>query len=107
MKNGGAAHALSFSKNPSKPQVELFKLVQGLCPYPVMNYPCSNFSIDIAIPQLGIAIEYDGSYWHQNKNYDRMRQTLLEKQGWTFIRYVDYLPTKHELRKDIQRILES
>ena len=101
MLNGGAAYANSFISNPSKPQVELFKLVNELCPYPIMNYPCLNFSIDIAIPKLSIAIEYDGSYWHQDKEYDNIRQLKLEQEGWKFLRYVDYVPSKQELLNDI------
>jgi len=104
MLNGGAAHALSFMSNPSKPQVELFHLVQEVCPYPIMNYPCLNKSIDIAIPKLSIAIEYDGSYWHQDQEADDIRQKLLEEEGWIFLRYRDYVPTKNELTHDILSI---
>jgi hypothetical protein len=107
MLNGGAAHALSFMKNPSKPQVELFQLVQQYCPYVILNYPCLNFSIDIAIPKLGIAIEYDGSYWHQDKEADNRRQKLLEDEGWKFLRYRDYVPRLEEFKKDIDNILKG
>jgi len=101
MLNGGAAHALSFNQNPSKPQVELLKLIKQLYPQAILNYPSLNFSIDIAIPELKIAIEYDGSYWHQNKEYDNKRQKELENIGWKFIRYVDYIPSKEELKNNI------
>jgi len=105
MLNGGAAHCNRFIKNPSKPQVELFELCQKLLPYPILNYPCLNFSIDIAIPILGIAIEYDGSYWHQDSEKDINRQRLIEEEGWNFIRYKDRIPSKVELFEDIERKL--
>lgn len=105
MLNGGAAYILSFVKNPSKPQVILFKKCQTILPYPIMNYPCKNKSIDIVIPQLSIAIEYDGSYWHQDEKADKKRQKLLEDEGWKFLRYVDYIPTKKELLKDVNKLL--
>lgn len=107
MLNGGAAYMLSFVRNPSKPQVKLFHLIQEVCPYSVLNYPCValNCSIDIAVPQLSLAIEYDGSYWHQDEESDRKRQQILEEEGWTVLRYRDYIPTKEELLKDINQIL--
>lgn len=109
MKNGGAAHCNSFIKNPSKPQVILFNLIQEVAPYPVINYPCifTNKSIDIAIPSLSIAIEYDGSYWHQNAEEDLKRQNNLERMGWKFIRYVDRIPSKRELINDINNMFEK
>lgn len=100
MKNGGAAHANSFVKNPSKPQKELYELCKTMFPNVVLNYKCLNYSIDIAIPNLQIAIEYDGSYWHQNPLYDTTRQKEIEKQGWTVIRYVDELPSRKQLLID-------
>ncbi len=103
--NGGAAHCNKFVQNPSKPQIELFKLVQQVTPYPIMNYPCLNKSIDIVIPSLSLAIKYDGSYWHQDKEADNKRQKLLEDEGWKFIRYVDKIPSIKELKNDIMEML--
>lgn len=106
MTNGGSAYICSFIKNPSKPQVELFELVKSIFPTAVLNYPIyeTNNSIDIVIPDKMIAIEYDGSYWHQNRDYDKQRQEQLEDLGWKFIRYLDYIPTRKELLKDVNRI---
>ena len=39
-----------------------------------------NYSLDIAIPDKRIVIEYDGSYWHQDKDYDNKRKKYLENQ---------------------------
>ncbi len=107
MKDGGSSHCHKFITNPSKPQVALFKLCQELLPYPILNYPCLNYSIDIAIPKLNIAIEYDGSYWHQDKEYDKKRQTQIEDEGWKFIRYEDYIPYKHELLETTNEVLKN
>lgn len=105
MNNGGAAYCNRFIKNPSKPQLELFELCQSLLPYPILNYPCLKYSIDIAIPSLNIAIEYDGSYWHQNFKYDRYRQEQIENEGWKFLRYIDEIPTPELLKKDVDKLL--
>ncbi len=105
MLNGGAAYSLSFIKNPSKPQVELFDLVKLLYSSAILNYSSLNRSIDIAIPDKNIAIEYDGSYWHQNrKESDKIRQKELENVGWKFLRYCDYIPSIDELQRDLQFI---
>jgi len=104
MLNGGAAYCNRFIKNPSKPQVELFQIIKKLYPDAILNYQCMNFSIDIAIPTLKVAIEYDGSYWHQNKNKDLIRQQIIEKRGWKFLRYVDIVPSITKIRKDIEII---
>ena len=103
MNNGGAAYCNRFIKNPSKPQLKLFRLCQKLLPYPIMNYPCKGYSIDIAIPQLNLAIEYDGSYWHQDKEYDKKRQNELEQEGWNFLRYIDKIPEEEHLFNDINK----
>ena len=108
MLNGGAAYLNKFIKNPSKPQVKLYELVLSIYPTAILNFPEErlNKSIDISIPELMIAIEYDGSYWHQDKDYDTKRQTELEKLGWKFIRFCDYIPKKVELEKAINENVE-
>lgn len=107
MKNGGAAYANSFVTNPSKSQVKLFNLTKEFYPDAVLNYPCLNYSIDISIPNLKIAIEYDGSYYHQDKEKDRERQLEIEQQGWKFIRYKDCVPVKDELLRDIKNLIND
>jgi len=107
MINGGAAHCNQFITNPSKPQVELFRLCQEVLPYPILNYPCGRYSIDIAVPALDLAIEYDGSYWHPDEKYDAYRQEEIEKEGWMFLRYVDEVPTLKKLTQNINMALED
>ena len=101
MLNGGAAYARSFLKRISKPQLKLFNETKEIYPETTLEYPCLNYSIDIAIPHLRIAIEYDESYWHQDQEADDKRQKKIENEGWTFLRYRDYVPSKIELERDI------
>ena len=110
MKNGGAVHASSFIKNPSKPQVELYNLVKSLYEESILNFPTKgksgkSYSLDITIPSLKIDIEYDGSYWHQDKEKDEERQKDLEEAGWKFLRYRDYMPTLEELNLNVEILL--
>lgn len=102
--DGLAAYASSCNKNPSKPQVELFELVKQLCFCAQLNYYIKevNKVIDIAIPFHKIAIEYDGSYWHQDEEKDIQRQKQIESLGWRFIRYIDRIPSLEELISSIK-----
>ncbi len=95
MLNGGSSHSNSFIRNPSKPQVKLYEWVRSIYPDSILNYPCLNYCIDIAIPSLMIAIEYDCPYWHRSEEKDRKRQINLEKLRWKFIRYKN-LPSETE-----------
>jgi hypothetical protein len=99
MQNGGAAYCNIFIQNSSKPQIEVFNLISEVFPYPVMNYPCGRYSIDIAVPSLNLAFEYDGSYWHQNESYDNIRQKFIEDNGWRVIRYEDRIPNISEIKE--------
>ncbi|MDA8114401.1 MAG: phage minor head protein [Acidithiobacillus sp.] len=55
----------------------------------VFQYPILNYNADFALPGLGIVIECDGAYWHQDKDRDLVRQKKIEKQGWSVLRYDD------------------
>jgi hypothetical protein len=87
MLNGGAVYMNSLIQNPSKLQVETWKNTCKVCPYVYLNYPVTHlknsYSIDIAIPKLEIAIETDGSYWHQDKEKDLKRQLGIKTKKKT------------------------
>lgn len=108
MLNGNSAYLNSFIKNPSKPQVEMFKRVKNIFPSAVLNYPCLNYSIDVAIPDLKIAIESDGSWYHQNLESDLIRQKNIENEGWKFIRYkadsIKEVPSMEKIMEDINNV---
>lgn len=99
------AVACSKVENPSIPQLKLYNLIKEFYPEAVLNYPISWYNVDIAIIYQKIAIEYDGSYWHQNKKSDIERQQSLEELGWKFLRYVDKVPSEQELLHDIRNLI--
>jgi very-short-patch-repair endonuclease len=74
-------------------QRQLYNIVKGLFPkYKIlMEFPIKvnkNLKfLDIAIPSLKIDIEYDGSYWHKDKEKDKKRDTALKRIGWRVIRF--------------------
>ena len=92
-------------KSPSIPEVKLRLLSKELYPSSEHTYKILNYEVDIAIPELKIVIEYDGSYWHQDKEKDLKRQKEIEAENWKFIRYLDEVPTKERLKKDILKLL--
>jgi hypothetical protein len=104
MLNGGASYLNKFIKNPSKPQVDLYNKVKELYSSAILNYECLNYSVDIAIPNIKVVIEYDGSWWHQDKEKDLERQRKIEGLGWKFIRYKDKVPSIENLIEDIKNV---
>ena len=117
MLDGGAVYAGSFVSNPSKPQVELYNIVKELYPSTEINYPCyrgsgnRNYNLDVAIPELKICFESDGSHWHPSKEKDLIRQNNIEKLGWKVIRYISDsikdVPTKEQIKNDIDKVLNK
>jgi len=109
MKNGKSVYIQSFIRNPSKPQVKLYELVKSLHDETFLNFPSKgksgkHFSLDIAIPNLMIDVEYDGSYFHDPEK-DQKRQKDLEEAGWKFLRYKDYIPSLQELKENLESII--
>ena len=82
--------------HPSKPQLILFEKIKSVFPDAILEYRVGNYSLDIAIPNKKIDIEYDCSYWHKPEK-DLRRDTILKSIGWKIIRFVDRIPTKKEI----------
>ena len=45
-----------------------------------------NWEIDVFVPSLNFAIEYDGSYFHKNKSTDAEKEKYLTEKGLVFLR---------------------
>lgn len=75
----------------SKPEKYLLNLIKNIYKKFIIesNYPVKTFRttryIDIALPQIKVGVEYDGEYWHQNKEKDRFRDEELKEVGWKII----------------------
>ena len=112
MLNGRAAWMNKFIKNPSKPEILLREIVKELYPNCEFQYQVFNYSLDTAIPEYKIAIEYDGWYHfdcQEHIDYHKKRQRKIEEQGWKFIRYNIFskFPTKNEIENEINKILKD
>ena len=56
------------------------------------EYPINGFRIDFALPDIKLAIECDGDYWHSLpgiKEKDKRRDKALGKLGWTTLRFTE------------------
>ncbi len=109
-RKGGAkgykiSREMGFS-GPTKPQMKLYDLVKEIYPSVKLEYEKYYYFLDIAIPEHKLAIEYDGSYWH-NKEHDETRDRVLKEFGWDTIRFVDKVPTKQELIDKIKEVLNN
>lgn len=82
---------LSPNPNTQSPIEEIvYKelLVYGLNPIP--QYQVGAFFIDLAFPEIKLAIEADGKEFHSSKEQkerDVYRENKLKKLGWTFERF--------------------
>jgi very-short-patch-repair endonuclease len=112
MLNGHAVYANKCIKNPSAPEMILREIVKELHSNCESQYPVFNYALDVAIPDKKIAIEYDG-YFHfdteEHKQYHKIRQEKIEKEGWKFLRYTmfDKFPSSEQVKNDINKIIEG
>lgn len=75
------------------------------------NYQCDNSFFDIAlfVDDIKIDIEYDGWYWHQNKQHDRRRDEHFKTKGWKILRIRSghKLPTEQQLLQAINNLIKT
>jgi len=80
-------------KRPSGPQLKLFKAIKKLYPEHIIETEWKVDTkkgirfIDVAIPSLMLGFEFDGIYWHPDKEKDMVRHHLIEAEGWKLEHY--------------------
>ena len=117
MLDGKAVYMNKFIKNPSKPQVELYKRIKKIYPSAELNYPLyrekgeKNYSLDVVIPELKIFFESDGLWFHQDIEKDLERQNDVIKLGWKVIRYIadsiKDVPPIRKIKTDIKKLIKE
>ena len=100
--------------NPtSKPQKALSNLLLEMYGNCELERPCGRYSLDCAvrINNILIDVEYDGLYWHQDKERDERRNVFVQNQGYKVLRVKgnkkDELPTKERIDEQIQKLLHG
>jgi hypothetical protein len=81
----------SLTPKISKPQLQLYEVIKQQYPTAVLEYPVLDYCLDIAVPEKKLCFEYDGAYWHQDKEKDKKRDEVLTELGWKVIRFRDDL----------------
>ena len=89
----------------SKQQIELCKILKAEYGNCELNQPCGRFSLDcvIIVNGIHIDIEFDGRYWHQDKQRDRRRDEVVKSKGYKIFRILSdkQLPTIEQIREKI------
>lgn len=95
----------------SKQQKQLYEIIKKRYIDAELNYPFSTCSLDIfiCIKNVKIDIEYDGWYWHQNKQSDLRRDKFLQSNGFKTLRIRSgcLLPTEQELFEAIDYLVNT
>jgi len=109
MLKGGAIKARNRKRFVSTDQEIIYQLLISIFKsteqeFPVQVREDKGYNIDIAIPELMIAIEHDPS--PHDSEYDFKRQNDLENVGWKFIRILGSNFTEKDILEKIHNIRE-
>lgn len=98
----------------SKAEEDMVKLLQEIygkenC---IPQYPLDNINFDCLVVCDGVKIdvEYDGYYWHKNKQlYDNNRNGYVLKQGYRVLRFVanNNVPTKEQIIECVDYLVKG
>ena len=112
MLNGGAIKCIKAIKKISNEEIKIRNMVKELYSEAEFQYPVFNYSLDVALVDKKIAIEYDG-YYHfdseEKKKYYKFRQEKIEKEGWKFLRYTmfDKFPSLEKIKVDLEKLIKE
>lgn len=99
----------------SKPEKEIVKMLISLygkenC---IPGYPVDKTNLDclLTIDDIKIDVEYDGKYWHQDKDRDRRRNHWMISKGYKVLRILadarDNLPSIERLKEEVDYLLDG
>ncbi len=72
----------SCSNQSSKNEIRILTELHGLFGEAKSRQKIDGLEVDVFLPMLSVAIEFDGSYWHQDKEEkDRSKQAAIEAKG--------------------------
>lgn len=96
----------------SSQQLEIYNMLKKNQYDVGLNYPVSNVSLDVAIfidENIKIDLEYDGSYWHKDQQYDRRRDEFLKSQGWKILRIKSRrkVPSLEDVVSSINKLIDT
>jgi len=97
-----------FCTNPSStPELRIFSELKTIFPSALHRKKINGHEVDILIPELNIAIEYDGEFWHRKKQKQDLRKNEMLKDKVTLIRVRDKglpLLTENDIKQTTRNI---
>lgn len=95
----------------SKPQLKLYELLKDMYGNCELNFQCEHYFLDCMIEVKGVKIdiEYDGEFWHQDKNRDDKRDVFVKKQGYKILRIKGRknIPEKEKIKEAINLLVNT
>ena len=96
----------------SKPQIVVYNMLKQIYGNCELNKPCGNSLLDCVVEVNGIKIdvEYDGWYWHKDKQEeDKRRNYFLIKNGYKVCRFrANYaIPTIEQIKNAVDYLLSG
>ena len=86
------SHMIRLAHKPSDQEQALFAFVSGMCPDAIQsdNNVLGGKQLDILIPSKGIAIEFNGLFWHstrtgRDRNYHQAKSDAAAAAGYRLI----------------------
>ena len=99
--SGGGCPICSSGLRTSFPEYALFYYLTKCGLDVVQSYTEFGYELDIYIPSLKIAIEYDGYFWHKNKiEQDLEKNKKCNRDGIKLYRIREGLPTLNDTSMD-------
>jgi very-short-patch-repair endonuclease/SOS response regulatory protein OraA/RecX len=89
----------------SKGEILLYEIAKKYFPNAISSHKVQRHDrwawiIDVAIPEYKLALEFDGTYWHQDIKKDKRRDKSLLSLGWKTIRFrYPMAPPQEELEQ--------
>lgn len=105
----------SYYKNgsvkTSKQQYSLYEMLKTEFENCYLNYPFDRYSLDcyVCIDDIKINIEYDGNFWHKEKERDLKRDDFLINNNIKVLRIKanHKVPTLEQLKEKLQILIET
>ena len=113
---GSGCHKCSLGNRVSKSEVEIFEFIKTLTNEKILQSDRKLIKpkeLDICIPSLSIAIEFNGEYWHsekfKNKNHRDIKTLLCDKVGIKLLHVEEkeWKNHKNMIKNKIKKIINN
>jgi hypothetical protein len=100
----------ALAQSPMETRIRLALHFGGLPP-PVLQHPVGPYALDMAYPELMVAVEYDGREHldPERAHRDLQRATYLDRCGWVVLRFRAFVVLNRpwEIGRTVRRRLEA